>query len=372
MTHRERILAAMRKQPVDRLPWGLRIDYWYKAHHKAGTLPEKYRGWTQWDIIRDLGAGIQAHHAKVHQEELHNVEVVVHQEGREKVTEYITPVGKVTAKMVLTQTLEETDTRPYEKEKMFKGIEDYPVLEYVVENTAIIPIYDEFTKLDKEIGDDGVSVARMGLSPMHRLMRDFMGYERFFYELHDNPQKVDHLFEILLDQGRKIAQVAAESPAEVIQSCSNFVDAIHTPKIFEKYFVPWFQEVSTLFHSRSKILQTHTDGELRRLLPLFPKTGIDVTEAFSPPPMTSCTASDLKKAWGDKITVWGGIASQLFSDPYTDQEFDDYVISLFKEIAPGCSFIVGVGDNVPVAAKVNRLRRVAELVEKYGELPMKF
>lgn len=372
MTQRERILAVMRRQPADRLPWGLRIDYWYNAHVKAGTLPPKYQGWSMWDIIRDIGAGIQAHHARVHREELRNIEVVTRQEGREKITEYVTPLGKVSNKLVLTQTLEETGTRPYEKEKIFKRVEDYPVIEYIIENTAIISTYDEFMKLDQTIGDDGVAVARMELSPMHRIMRDIMGYERFFYELHDNLDKVEHLFQVLLEQGRKIAKVAAESPAEVIQSCSNFIDAIHTPLIFERYFVPWFQELSELLHAKGKILQTHTDGELRRLLPLFPKTGIDVAEAFSPPPMTSCTATDLRKAWGDKITIWGGIASQLFAEPYTDEEFEDYVVSLFKEIAPGYNFIIGVGDNVPVAAKVDRLRKVTELVDKYGKLPMSF
>ncbi len=73
MTHRESILAALRKQPTDCLPWGLRIDYWYKAHAKAGTLPEKYRDSSIWDITRDTGAGIQAHHGRVHREVLENV-----------------------------------------------------------------------------------------------------------------------------------------------------------------------------------------------------------------------------------------------------------------------------------------------------------
>lgn len=371
-THRERIMAAMRKQPADCLPWGLRIDYWYKAHAKAGTLPEKYRDCSIWDITRDTGAGIQAHHGRMHREVLRNVEVVTREQGREKITDYITPVGAVSTKMVLTETFEKTDTRPYEKEKMFKRVEDYPVIEYIVENTDIVPAYEQFVNLDKLVGDDGVVIARMDLSPMHRIMRDFMGYERFFYELHDNPDKVDHLFGVLLDQGRKIARVAADSPADIVHSDSNLVDAIHTPKIFERYFVPWFQELSELLHSKGKILQCHTDGELRRLLPLFTKTGIDVAEAFSPPPMTLCTATDLKKAWGDRITIWGGIATQLLADPYTDEEFEDYVVSLFKEIAPGYNFIVGVGDNVPVAAKFDRLKRVTELIDKYGKLPMRF
>ena len=32
---------------------------------------------------------------------------------------------------------------------------------------------------------------------------------------------------------------------------------------------------------------------------------------------------------------------------YSEEEFDAYIIDLFREIAPGDNFIVGMGDNLP-------------------------
>ena len=43
-----------------------------------------------------------------------------------------------------------------------------------------------------------------------------------------------------------------------------------------------------------------------------------------------------------------------------------YVINLFKEIAPGYNFIVGMGDNLPFDGRIERVGRVAELIDKYG------
>ena len=57
MTHKPRILAAAEKQSVDKLPFGARIDLWYNYHSTNGTIPRKYRGYTEIDILRDLGAG---------------------------------------------------------------------------------------------------------------------------------------------------------------------------------------------------------------------------------------------------------------------------------------------------------------------------
>jgi hypothetical protein len=58
MNHRERALAAMRGEPVDRIPFIARMDLWYSFHKNQGTLPHPYQKASLWDIQRDLGIGI--------------------------------------------------------------------------------------------------------------------------------------------------------------------------------------------------------------------------------------------------------------------------------------------------------------------------
>ena len=86
--------------------------------------------------------------------------------------------------------------------------------------------------------------------------------------------------------------------------------------------------------------------------------------------MTSVTTAELRKAWGDRVTIWGGVPAILFEPQYTDGEFDDYIKHLFKEVAPGNNFIVGMGDNVGFDGKIERVARLAELIDKYGRLPI--
>ncbi len=59
MAQKQMILAAARGEPLDKLPFGVRIDVWYNYHSAHDTLPEKYMGWSQTDILRDQGAGVQ-------------------------------------------------------------------------------------------------------------------------------------------------------------------------------------------------------------------------------------------------------------------------------------------------------------------------
>jgi len=73
---------------------------------------------------------------------------------------------------------------------------------------------------------------------------------------------------------------------------------------------------------------------------------------------------------GNRITIWGGIPSTLLCDPYTDEDFDSYMRDLFRIIAPGDAFILGVADNVLAATHWERFERVLSMVETYGQYPI--
>jgi len=367
MTHKQRILAAAWKQPVDKLPFGARIDLWHNYHSGHDTLPEKYHGWSIIDILRDQGAGTQLRLLNIWKTEYHNVEVVTHSDPPYTTREYRTPVGTVTLKTVLTP--EEGPWIAYEVELPFKSERDYPIIEYLLANTTLVPDLDGYHRLEEMLGDDGMVMTGVMYSPMQEIMRHWMGYERFFYELHDHPTKVEHLYELEVELTNKRLNIMGNSPVEIPMVDANWTDDIHTP-LFKKYFVPWLREAVEFLHSKGKLSQVHIDGEMKRLIPMFLETGIDVAEAWSPVPMTSVTTAELKKAWGDKVTIWGGVPSMLFGPQYSDQEFDDYVLNLFKEVSPGYNFIVGMGDNLPFDGKIERVGRVVDLIEKYGHIPV--
>jgi len=384
MTHKQRILAAAGKQAVDKVPFGARLDLWYNYHAAKDTLPGKYKGWSMIDILRDLGTGFrvvlggtevspgaggQVRIITMWDEEFPgNVEVSRHKEGSTTTTEYRTPRGTVSSKLVFNRS--EGYLSGYVVERLFKSEKDYPVIEYLIEKATLIPDYNSYLRLAEAIGEDGVTMCGLRCSPMQYIMRDLMGYEPFFYELADNPQKVDHLYEVAKEQWRRQLEILVNSPAKTLMICGNWSDDIHTP-IFRKYFTPWLKETTEFLHSKGKLAQVHTDGEMRRLLPLVLETGIDVAEAWTPAPMTSVTTAEARKAWGDKITIWGGLPTVIFEPNYSDEEFEAYIINIFKEIAPGNNFIFGMGDAFPVDGDIERVRRVAELIDKYGTLPIK-
>ena len=383
MTHRERMLAALRKEPADRLPYSIRMDQWYNWHLAHNTLPNEYKGKAAFEIIREIGGGIHPHRyytpgapiprvprsqsRGLYKEEIKGVEVKVTREGDKFTTEYFTPVGNV--RLVELFSPESEGGSSIEVENPFKSEADYPALEYIYQNTEVTPDYEPYYQLERALGDDGVPTTGIGDSPVHQLMRVIMGYDHFFFEMADHPTKLEGLLQAMEEVGMKKARILADSPAITVQIGGNWSDAIHTP-IFREYMTPWFQKVGEVLHAKGKLTQVHVDGEMKRLLPLFLEAELDVAEAVAPYPMTSVTIKEFREVFGDRVTIWGGLPSIIFQPTFSDQDFDDFVMGLLRDIKPGYNFILGMGDNVPYTGVFHRVKRALELIEEHGNLPL--
>jgi hypothetical protein len=51
------------------------------------------------------------------------------------------------------------------------------------------------------------------------------------------------------------------------------------------------------------------------------------------------------------------------------EEFEAFINNVFRTIAPGHAFILGVADNTMPGCLIDRIERITELVEKYGTYP---
>ena len=60
MTHRERMLATMRGEATDQIPWAPRMDLWYIAQRARGTLPAHLEELDTVDIAKTLGVACHA------------------------------------------------------------------------------------------------------------------------------------------------------------------------------------------------------------------------------------------------------------------------------------------------------------------------
>lgn len=399
MTHKERMLRAIRGEWADQLPWTPRIDLWYNANSLRGTLPSRYRQDITLDRIADdiggayhkitpefmkvrsaddmidRGIGIYRLWGMPHRTELAGVDREVRVERDATLVTYHTPVGSVSCKIVYSEEMRRAGISiPWVAEHVIKGPNDYRPVGYIFSHVKVQAAYDNYLDFHRQVGEKGLAVAfgnNTG-SPMHHILKQLIDATQFYFELYDHPREIRRLCEEMDPFFDQIQRVAADSPAEVILYGSNFDEMITYPPLFRDSIMPYIQRFADLIHPKGKFLLSHCDGENKGLLDLLAESGMDVAEAICPYPMTKVTLTEVRKAFKGKMTVWGGIPSiALLQSSMPDEEFERYMEGVFKEIAPGDRFILSISDTTPPDAKFERLLRITEMVKEWGRLPMK-
>ncbi len=352
----------MRGEPVDRMPFIARMDLWYGFHRNRGTLPHPYENAELWDIQRDLGVGIFGF--GVWMESFYKLvrrfEVEESTENGLTTTIWRTPYGDLTARDRMSEELMEAAGAGARIEFPFKSAADYDALRYIIEHTDVVENFDAYGRFVDSIGGDGIALPFSGHLPAHQLMLQFMGYERFYYELFENEDRVLGLVELLTDQQRRILDLAATCPAQAIEVGGNYDEQMTPPPIFDRFFAPFYREAREKLSSAGKVLAIHGDGEMRVLLSKIMECGVQVVEAVTPQPMTSIDIRATRLLWGDRVAFWGGLPSVILTEVFSEAEFEQYLEDLFEAVAPGDRFILGFGDNVPTDALFDRVKRVVQ------------
>jgi hypothetical protein len=180
--------------------------------------------------------------------------------------------------------------------------------------------------------------------------------------MHALARRLEPFFDAALD-----ALIACD--AEVVFWGANYDQDLTWPPYFQAEIAPWLQKASERLHAAGKFVLTHTDGENKKLLPLYPACGFDVAESFCPAPMTKTTLAEMLQALRPQTTVWGGIPSvALLDNAMADSVFARYLDELFTSIGAGDHLILGVADNVPPDANLERLAAIKQRVEAFGPI----
>jgi uroporphyrinogen-III decarboxylase len=95
-----------------------------------------------------------------------------------------------------------------------------------------------------------------------------------------------------------------------------------------------------------------------------------MAETFTTTPQASCTLEEARETWGNDVIIWGAVPSVILEDTYSDEAFEAYMKEIFRTVAPGDAFILGVADNVMPNARLDRLERITEMVETWGHYPI--
>jgi hypothetical protein len=393
MTHKERMLSTMHGEPVERVEFAPRMDLWYIANRARGTLPDSFMYKNMAEVADELavachavradftlerppeslllrGLGLDNHPDYPFRVEPGNLEYRFEHAGTTTRTEVTTRRGRVRWEMHTTREMSAAGiSLPFIDSYPVESVEDLDAVTEIFNDIRIVPTPENYAAFAARVGDRGVAVANgcIAAGPMHLLLHSLMPMDLFFYLYHDEHSKMCEFCENVMPFFHRLLEAMASSPAEVLLYGGNFDRDLTWPPFFREHLVPHLRQASSTLAAEGKLLLCHTDGENAGLLELYRDSAFKVAESVCPAPMSSLDLRELRRGFGAGICLWGGIPSvMLLPDSVSELEFDRWLDTLAETIEERSDsdspLILGVSDNVPPDADLQRIEAIARRV----------
>jgi hypothetical protein len=104
-----------------------------------------------------------------------------------------------------------------------------------------------------------------------------------------------------------------------------------SPETFQEWIVPYARELVELVHSYGKHVIMHYHGQIKEILPYFLEMGADALHTIEAPPVGNCTLTEAFSIVQDKIVLIGNIQYDCFRS-YTPREMDRAVLEVVEEV----------------------------------------
>jgi hypothetical protein len=392
MSMQERVLAILKGEIPDRLPFIDRIEFWYNGKQAKGIMPPAYNNMSLQQVHKAVGIG-QQKFSIPYAFKLCGVEMqinfeneLIYKEGdpvlpyfpaqstpeqipRDRpgtsIIEYKTPIGCLRGIYVLTESMINLGgLKPYLKKHFIEDNQDYRTVEYILERAAYVPLYDNFYAEERKIGSHGFVVPCIHRIPFQQALLEYLGAMKLFHALYHNKEKLDRLIQVLDLQMVEILNRLVEIDVPYIEFGDNLDGMMTNPNLFKEYCLPQYQKYADILHSQGKKVGSHTDGNLKYLADLLPESGLDICESFTPAPLTDLAFEAAWESWQEGPIIWGGIPSDLLESRTKQSDFEKYIDNLLRTVGRK-SIIIGIGDMVLDNNLIDRVKYIAEKVEAH-------
>ena len=236
-----------------------------------------------------------------------------------------------------------------------KSQEDYRTMLYLVQHTVFLDNTSRIQKRQRELGQDGVVLARLDRSPYQKCLIELVGPERFLVDLHIDPEPVLELMKAMSSRMDEAFQRALESPLEILWQPDNVTSHMTPPDAFEEHLLPLYRRRVESAESAGKRYLVHMDGKLSPLATLIAASGIHAVESFTLPDMGGDLSLAQARSLFPRTVPHPSVPSNWFV--LSDGELADRARTLGEELR-GSASMLQVSEDIPPA----ELDRILEFV----------
>lgn len=322
MTPRERMMALISGRKPDKVPF-----YSFTELMPTGEFERE---------LRNRGLILVTHCSSIWSE-IKNVYIETRSDDSVLTTIYHTPVGTVSTKH--RTNLGRIDGQGRVQIKyLIETEKDYRPVLYMIQNTAFHKNENAYTDIADDLCEDGICHVWTG-EPGYIDSIYYLGLEKWSYEQIDNPELFHELVSSLDKKQERYMNLLCQCPDRDIINLGN-LPGNFGPVEYEKHVIPYYRKYVPMLRGKGKNCSVHADAiNLAQYKNLIPeKVGIDIVEAFTPPPTGNLSLKEAREAWGDDIVIMINFPEAVLLEG--SEKVKEYTLKLLKS-DPGGKIAIG-------------------------------
>jgi uroporphyrinogen decarboxylase len=323
MTGRERVLAAARHQPTDRIP----IDYWADGEvterllsHFGLSDKEALLQRLGVDLRYVMGPSFRGQQMRVHEDGLV-------QDHWGVLRKPMTVEGTDRTGRAWRWTYQHVHASPLQTATTLRELEQYPHWP-----GAELWDYSGVAEECRSAGATGCAVVnggdRLDRTAQLKPAMYLRGTEQFLSDLLLQPALaeciLEHITDYYLAYNERVFQ-AAGGAIDIFfmgDDMGTQTGLWVSPKLYRKFFKERFRRFNDLAHRYGILTMYHTCGNVTKLIPDFIDCGLDILQSLQPAAMD---LSFLKKEYGRQLAFQGGVDIQQVMPNGTHEQVRQHV-----------------------------------------------
>jgi uroporphyrinogen decarboxylase len=198
----------------------------------------------------------------------------------------------------------------------------------------------------------------------------YTGTERILTIMIDDPEWARDMFDTDADLAIRQYQIMVEGGfefdgAHLVNDMGYRNTLLFSPKLYDKVLRPSIQRLISYFKRQGLKVTMHSCGSVYKLMSRLIEDGLDGLD-----PLETKAANmdliELKKEFGDRLTLVGGIDVRAMADP-DPSAIEEEIRNKIPFVKRGGGYIYASDHSVPNNVSLEQYKRVIELVHHYGK-----
>lgn len=343
MTGRERVIATLRRQPVDRVPISTyeltAFGPWAWAASEPSYIP----------LLRDISARTEAlplwsPYIPPAPDEVPPQRVSWQEADFTLTRETVhTPKGELTSVTKFTPNVKTVWT----VEHLCKSEEDIarylslPFTPMPVDTSGFAPLRDAVGEHGLVLCDTGDAICSVAA---------LFEFGEFMVLAMTEPKLIRALCEQAHERVMHVLRGALEAgcgPLFRICGPEYCTPPYLPPSAFREFVLPYVSEMVALIHQYGGYARLHCHGRIAQVLDMILATGADAIDPVEPPPDGDITLSEVKSRYGEQLILFGNMELK-YLEAETPPEIDARVRDMMDAAKAGGGFVL-----MPTAAPIN-------------------